>query len=232
MSNPRNPRPHVVKRINKIAEFIGLEIVEHTIKSDLASGEARKIRFFTFPHEILSILEGKYIIRTEKGETIIHESFDKNVFTALFLAKFAITRTELDAYKINGICAIFALILILSFMPTVKLSEDSPILRDPGYDPDKMSVIPKTWMRKDILAVLIQPTIQVIAYRLGRGTAWLEKIKTSEAQKKLHLQANFLIRDINRWVLGNLCRVEIPIFVEISNIFQEVTVSGSSEAEE
>ena len=51
----------------------------------------------------------------------------------------------------------------------------------------------------------------------------------SDAKKRVHLQANFLIRDVNKWVLGNLCRVEIPIFVEISNIFQEVTVSGVSD---
>ena len=91
-----------------------------------------------------------------------------------------------------------------------------------------MSVIPKTWMRKDILAVLIQSTVEIISYRLGGGTLWYEKIKKSDAQKKLHLQANFLIRDINRWVLGNLCRVEIPIFVEINSIFQEIMVSGDS----
>lgn len=227
-SNPRNPSKAMVNRVNKIADFVGLVIEEYEIKSDLADGNMRKIRFFTFPEEILEILDGKYIIHTEKGETIINETFDKNVFTALFLARYAVNRTSLDDYKINGICAIFALILILSFMPKVKLGEDSPILRDPSYDSEKMSVIPKTWMRKDILAELIQPTIEIIAFRLGGGTKWYEKIKKSDAQKKLHLQANFLIRDINKWVLGNLCRVEIPIFVEISNIFQEITVAGSS----
>lgn len=227
-SNPRNPSKAMVKRVDEIANFVGLVVEEKRIKSDLADGKERIIRNFTFPEEILEILEGKYLIHTDKGETIINETFDKNVFTALFLAKYAVDRQTLDDYKINGICAIFALILILSFMPKVKLGENSPILRDPSYDPEKMSVIPKSWMRKDILSVLIQPTIEVISYRLGRGTQWYEKIKKSDATKKIHLQANFLIRDVNRWVLGNLCRVEIPIFVEISNIFQEIFVSGNS----
>ncbi len=228
-SNPRNPSKAMVERVNKIADFVGLVVEEIYVKSDLADGNSRTLRNFTFPEEILEILEGKYIIHTDKGETIINETFDKNVFTALFLAKYAVDRNSLDPYKINGICAIFSLILILSFMPKVKLGENSPILRDPTYDPEKMSVIPKTWMRKDILAVLIQPTIEIIAFRLGGGTRWYEKIHKSDAQKKMHLQANFLIRDVNRWVLGNLCRVEIPIFVEISNIFQEIIVSGDSD---
>ncbi|MHA1584953.1 MAG: hypothetical protein ACTSWL_06835 [Promethearchaeota archaeon] len=228
-NNPNKPRPSTVKQIEKIADFIGLVCEERVYARDLARSEEKIVKFYTFPKEILEILEGKYIIQTDKGETIINEEFDKNVFTALFLAKYAVDRSNLDVYKVNGICAIFSLILILSFMPKVKLGENSPILRDPNYNADTMSVIPKTWMRKDILLELIQPTIELLAYRLGGGTLWFDKIKKSDATKRLHLQSSFLIKDINRWVLGNLCRVEIPIFVEISNIFQEITVSGDSE---
>ena len=172
------------------------------------------------------MLEGTYIIRTEKGETIINDDFDKNVFTSLFLARYSVGRKTLDSYKINGICAIFALILILSFMPKVKIAENNPILRDDNFDSQTMSVIPKSWMMKEVLVELLPSTIEIVAYRMG-ASLWYNKIIKSDAQKRLHLQTRFLIKDVNKWVLGNLCRVEIPIFVEISNIFQEITVDGS-----
>ncbi len=162
---------------------------------------------------------------------MVNEEFDKNVFTALFLSRFSIDRTTLDSYKINGICAIFALILILSFMPKVKLPENNPILNDPGYNSEMMSVIPKSWMMKNVLAELLPATIEIVAFRLG-ASKWHGKIEKSDAQKRLHLQTRFLIKDINKWVLGNLCRVEIPIFVEISSIFQEITITGDSNIEE
>lgn len=227
--NPDKPRKTIVKQLEKISEFLGLVTEERYIAHDLARSEEKILKFFTFPPEILDLLAGKYIVHTSKGETLVNEDFDKNVFTALFLARYSVDRTTLDAYKINGICAIFALILILSFMPKVNLGEDAPILRDPSYNSETMSVIPKTWMRRDILAELMQPTIEIIAYRLGGGSKWHGQIIKSDAKKRVHLQANFLIRDVNKWVLGNLCRVEIPIFIEISNIFQEVTVSGVSD---
>ncbi|MHA1673703.1 MAG: hypothetical protein ACTSYI_08740 [Promethearchaeota archaeon] len=226
--DPNNPRKTLQAQLEKIADFIGLVVEERVIEHDLARSERKIIKYYTFPPEILEILEGSYLISTEKGEVIISENFDKNVFTSLFLAHYSIQRSTLGKYKINGICNIFALILILSFMPKVSLSEDNPILRDPGFDGDRMSVIPKSWMRKDILAELIQPTIELVAFRIG-ASKWQEKIEKSDAKKRLHLQSNMLIRDVNKWVLGNLCRVEIPIFVEISNIFQEITVAGTSD---
>lgn len=229
--DPENPRKYIQEGLKKIAEFLGLIEIEQEYARDLAKSEKKVVKFYTFPDEILALLEGEYLVTTEKGEVMISEDFDKNVFTAMFLARYAIDRTKLGDYQINGICNIFALILILSFMPKVKLSENNPILRDESFDSAKMSVIPKTWMRKDILLELMQPTIEIVAFRLG-ATKWYEKIEKSDAKKRLHLQSNMLIRDVNRWVLGNLCRVEIPIFVEISNIFQEITVSGNSELEE
>ena len=226
--NPEKPRKTIQKQLDKIADFLGLVIEERIFKHDLARSEEKIVRFYTFPEEILELLEGSYVIRTDKGETMVNDDFDKNVFTALFLARFAIDRYSLDPYKINGICAIFALILILSFMPKVKLAEDSPILRDPGFDSGMMSVIPKSWMMKNVLTELLPATIEIVAFRLG-ASKWYNKIEKSDAQKRLHLQTRFLIKDVNKWVLGNLCRVEIPIFVEISSIFQEVTVSGDSD---
>ncbi len=231
VSPTRDPRDSLVKRLNKITDFLGLIEKEYRIERDLYKSEERIVKFYTFPPKIMTLLEGRFFVKTESGETIIKDDFDKNVFISLFLARYAIDRFSLDDYKINGICAIFALILILSFMPKVKLAEDNPILRDPGFNSSKMSVIPKGWMSKDVIMKLMPPTIKIIAYRLGL-TKWLDKIKTTDVQKKLHLQSRFLIKDVNKWVLGNLCRVEVPIFVEISNIFQEITVSGSSEAEE
>jgi hypothetical protein len=73
--------------------------------------------------------------------------------------------------------------------------------------------------------------IEVVAYRLG-ASAWYDKIEKSDLQKRLHLQTRFLLKDVNRWILGNICRVEVPIFVEISNIFAEVSIGTDSSNEE
>ncbi len=224
--NPNKPRKNLQDNLKSITDFLGLVKEEKVFSRDLARSEEKTVIFYTFPPEILELLEGTYIIHTEKGETIINDDFDKNVFTSLFLAKYSVGRKNLDPYKINGICAIFALILILSFMPKVKLAENNPILRDDNFDSQSMSVIPKSWMMKDVLVELLPSTIEIVAYRLG-ASLWYNKIIKSDAQKRLHLQTRFLIKDVNKWVLGNLCRVEIPIFVEISNIFQEITVDGA-----
>ena len=224
--NPNKPRKNLQENLKSITDFLGLVKEEKIFSHDLARSEEKTVIFYTFPPEILELLEGTYIIHTEKGETIINDDFDKNVFTSLFLAKYSVGRKNLDTYKINGICAIFALILILSFMPKVKLAENNPILRDENFDSQTMSVIPKSWMMKDVLVELLPSTIEIVAYRMG-ASLWYNKIIKSDAQKRLHLQTRFLIKDVNKWVLGNLCRVEIPIFVEISNIFQEITVDGS-----
>lgn len=224
--NPNKPRKNLQDNLKSITEFLGLVKEEKIFSRDLARSEEKTVVFYTFPPEILELLEGTYIIHTEKGETIINDDFDKNVFTSLFLAKYSVGRKNLDTYKINGICAIFALILILSFMPKVKLAENNPILRDENFDSQTMSVIPKSWMMKEVLVELLPATIEIVAYRMG-ASLWYNKIIKSDAQKRLHLQTRFLIKDVNKWVLGNLCRVEIPIFVEISNIFQEITVDGS-----
>jgi len=37
------------------------------------------------------------------------------------------------------------------------------------------------------------------------------------------------LKDVNKWILGNLCRVEVPIFVEIANIFAEILVGYGEE---
>lgn len=222
--NPDKPKETVSKQLDQIADFLGFIIEERVIEKDLAHSMKKVIRYYKFSSEIESLLENQYFTRMENGEVLIGEDFDKNVFTSLFLARYAVRRQTLDSYKINGICAIFALILILSFMPKVKLAENHPILRDPNYNPDTMSVIPKSWMMKTVLLELISPLIEIIAFRLG-ATNWFKKIETSDAKKRLHLQSMFLLKDVNKWILGNLCRVEIPIFIEISNIFQEIVVS-------
>ena len=150
----------------------------------------------------------------------------------MFLANLAINRDDIEKiggnYTINGISAIFALILLLSFMPKLSVEDTNPILRDPSFKEDNMSVIPKSWMMKQVLDPLFEPLIQIMAYRLGGGL-WLSKVITSEINKKIHEQIRFLLKDVNKWILGNLCRVEIPIFVEIANIFTEVLVGYNEE---
>jgi len=145
----------------------------------------------------------------------------------MFLANVATNRDDLDkiggSYTLNGISAIFALILLLSFLPKLSVDETNPILNDANYNADTMSVIPKSWMMRQVLEPLFEPLIKIIAYRLGGGL-WLSKIIDSDINKKIHNQIRFLIKDVNKWVLGQLVRVEIPIFVEISNIFTEILV--------
>ncbi len=159
----------------------------------------------------------------------VSEAFDRNVFISLFLANLAINRKDLEKiggpYTVNGISAIFALILLLSFMPKLTIRVNHPILKDPSFDNDNMSIIPKSWMMKQILESLFEPLIKIVAFRLGGGR-WEKNIITTEINKKINNQIRFLLKDVNKWILGNLCRVEIPIFVEIANIFAEVTVSS------
>ncbi len=158
----------------------------------------------------------------------VSKAFDRNVFISLFLANLAINRKNVKkiggSYTINGISAIFALILILSFMPKLTVRANHPILKNPSFNNDNMSIIPKSWMMKQILESLFEPLIKIVAFRLGGGR-WVNNIIDSEINKKIHNQIRFLLKDVNKWILGNLCRVEIPIFVEIANIFIEVRES-------
>jgi len=168
--------------------------------------------------------------KTEKNKLVyayVSEAFDRNVFISLFLANIAVNRNDFEeiggSYTLNGISAIFALILLLSLLPKINVQATHPILRDPSFDDQKMSIIPKSWMVKQVLEALFEPLIKIVAYRLGGGR-WLKQIKDTEINKKIHNQIRFLLKDVNKWILGNLCRVEIPIFVEISNIFTDVTL--------
>jgi len=171
------------------------------------------------------------VYKREKNKNLVYahvsEAFDRNVFICLFLANIAVNRNNLQkiggSFTINGISAIFALIFLLSFMPKINVEKNHPILKNPSFNKQKMDIIPKSWMMKQVLEPLFEPLIKIIAYRLGGGR-WLNQIIASEINKKIHNQIRFLIKDVNKWILGNLCRVEIPIFVEISNIFAEVPI--------
>jgi hypothetical protein len=226
--DPNKPRNYIKKQLEQLAEMFGLVSKELVIKKDVRRSEEKIYTFFTFPDEIIKILEEKYLmIDEELGYAIVSEYFDRNVFICMFLANLAINRDNIEkiggSYTINGICSIFALILLLSFMPKISLDETNPILNDSSYDSTKMSVIPKSWMMRQVLEPLFQPLIKIISYRIGGGL-WLSKIIDSEVNKKIMNQIRFLIKDVNKWILGQLVRVEIPIFVEISNIFTEILV--------
>jgi hypothetical protein len=182
------PRKFITDKLHNVAEFLGLES-EKVVRENVATGEDKEITYYFFPEEITKILEGRYIETLENGDKIITDKFDKMVFIAYFLAKLAINRTGLDKYKINGLSAIFALILIISFMPKIQIDEKNPLNRDPHFNPESMSVIPKSWMTTKILSELLPPLIQLIAYRLG-GMDWFEKIELTEKRIKLHLQCS------------------------------------------
>ena len=226
--DPNKPRHYIKSQLEELVKLFGLVSKELIIEKDVRKSEEKIFTFYTFPEKIIKILEKKYLILDEKlGYTYVSEAFDRNVFICMFLANVAINRDDLDkiggSYTLNGISAIFALILLLSFLPKLSVDETNPILNDPNYDADTMSVIPKSWMMRQVLEPLFEPLIKIIAYRIGGGL-WLSKVIDSDINKKIHNQIRFLIKDVNKWVLGQLIRVEIPIFVEISNIFTEIVV--------
>jgi hypothetical protein len=231
--NPNKPRNYIKKQLQELVSLFGLVVKELVIEKDLRRSEKKVYKFYTFPEEILRILEEKYIIIDEElGQAYVSDLFDRNVFICMFLANMSINRDDPDkiggSYTINGISAIFALILLLSFMPKLSIEETNPVLRDPMFDEQNMSIIPKSWMMKQVLEPLFAPLIKIVAYRLGGGL-WFSKIIDSEINKKIHNQIRFLLKDVNKWILGNLCRVEIPIFIEIANIFAEITVGADTE---
>ena len=231
--DPYKVRKSVKNQFHELVDLFGLVSKEQVVEKDKRRSERKVFTYYTFPDGILQILEEKYIIIDEElGHAYVSEAFDRNVFICMFLANTAIYRDDLEKiggnFTTNGISAIFALILLLSFMPKLTVDDTDPILRDPSYDEQNMSVIPKSWMMKQVLEPLFEPLIKVTAYRLGGGL-WLSTIIDSEINKKIHSQIRFLLKDVNRWILGNLCRVEIPIFVEIANIFAEVTIGSDTE---
>ncbi|MFX1280785.1 MAG: hypothetical protein ACFFA3_15525 [Promethearchaeota archaeon] len=231
--NPNKPRHYIKKQLEELVNMFGLVSKELVIEKDIRRSEEKIYTFYTFPDDIIRILEEKYLVIDEEvGYAYVSEEFDRNVFMCMFLANVSIHRDDLDkiggSYTINGISAIFALILLLSFMPKLSIDETNPILNDPTFKAENMSVIPKSWMIKQVLEPLFEPLIKIVAYRVGGGL-WFSKIVDSEINKKIHNQIRFLLKDVNKWILGNLCRVEIPIFVEISNIFTEILVGYEEE---
>ncbi|MGB5912897.1 MAG: hypothetical protein WBH31_17035 [Promethearchaeia archaeon] len=231
--DPNKPRHYVRKQLEELINMFGLISKELVVEKDVRTSEQKIFTFYTFPGDIIKLLEEKYlIIDQELGYAYVSDAFDRNVFICMFLANIAINRDDMEkiggAYTINGISAIFALIILLSFLPKISVDETNPILNDPNYDEANMSIIPKSWMMKQVLESLFEPLIKIIAYRLGGGL-WLSKIIDSEVNKKIMNQIRFLIKDVNKWILGQLVRVEIPIFISIGNILTEVLVGYEEE---
>ncbi len=231
--DPNKPKHYIKNQLEELIDMFGLISKELVIEKDIRRSEEKVYTFYTFPDDIIKILEEKYlIVDQDLGYAYVSELFDRNVFICMFLANVAINRDDIEkiggSYTINGISAILALILLLSFLPKLSIDETNPILNDPNFDNKSMSVIPKSWMMKQVLEYLFEPLIKIIAYRIGGGL-WLSHIIDSEINKKIHNQIRFLLKDVNKWILGNLCRVEIPIFIEISNIFTEILVGYEEE---
>jgi hypothetical protein len=231
--DPNKPKHYIKKQLEELINMFGLISKELVVEKDIRKSEKKVYTFYTFPDDIIKILEEKYLIIDEElGYAYVSDAFDRNVFICMFLANLAIYRDDTEkiggSYTINGISTIFALILLLSFLPKLSVDETNPILNDPSFDQNRMSVVPKSWMMNQVLGSLFEPLIKIVAYRLGGGL-WLSKIIDSEVNKKIMTQIRFLLKDVNKWILGNLCRVEIPIFVEIANIFTEVLVGYEEE---
>ena len=231
--DPNKPKHYIKKQLEELINMFGLISKELVVEKDIRKSEKKIYTFYTFPDDIIKILEEKYLIIDEElGYAYVSDAFDRNVFICMFLANLAVNRDDIEkiggSYTINGISAIFALILLLSFLPRLSVDETNPILNDPSFDQNRMSVVPKSWMMNQVLESVFEPLSKIISYRLGGGL-WLTKIIDSEVNKKIITQIRFLLKDVNKWILGNLCRVEIPIFVEISNIFAEVLVGYEEE---
>ncbi|MFW9896929.1 MAG: hypothetical protein ACFFD7_14075, partial [Candidatus Thorarchaeota archaeon] len=147
--DPNKPRHYIIKQLEELVNMFGLISKELVIEKDVRRSEEKIYTFYTFPDEIITILEEKYlIIDPDLGYAYVSEGFDRNVFICMFLANITIHRDDIDkiggSYTANGISAIFALILLLSFMPKLSVDETNPILNDPSYDVNSMSVIPKS----------------------------------------------------------------------------------------
>jgi hypothetical protein len=231
--DPNKPKHYVKKQLDQLIHMFGLISKELVVEKDVRSSQQKIYTFYTFPDEIIKILEEKYVVIDEElGYAYVSEEFDRNVFICMFLANIAINRDDLEkiggTYTINGITAIFALILLLSFLPKISVDETSPILNDPNYDEANMSIIPKSWMMNQVLEYLFAPLIKIVAYRLGGGL-WMSKVIESEVNKKIVNQIRFLIKDVNKWILGQLVRVEVPIFISIGNILTEILVGYREE---
>ncbi|GAB4305300.1 MAG: hypothetical protein Kow0069_00860 [Promethearchaeota archaeon] len=222
-------RKYVREGLQWLVDLFGLTEREITIEKDLRTSGKKVVRFFTFPEHLLEVLDGKYIERNpETGKVVVLPSFDKTVLVSLLLANWSVNRATLTKQTINGVCDLLTLVLLVGSLPALKLDENHPLTHEATYDPSRMSVIPKSWMMREVMGDLFTPLVRVVARLLG-GSQWVSKIEVSDVRKNLHEQARFLLQDVNRWVLGNLCRVEIPVFVEISNLFAEVLVGVSSE---
>ncbi len=164
--DPNKPRSYIKSQLKELVNLFGLVSYEHEYK-DVRTSEKKIVTFYTFPSGILEILNEKYIVIDEElGHAYVSEAFDRNVFICMFLANIAVNRDDLEkiggSYTVNGISAIFALILLLSFMPKVSIEETNPILKDTSFNEQNMSVIPKSWMMKQVLESLFDPLIKII----------------------------------------------------------------------
>ena len=68
--DPNKPRKYVKERLDKIAEFLGLEVETLHVEQDVRDGKPKDYRFYSFPEEITAILEGKYLQIQENGEKV------------------------------------------------------------------------------------------------------------------------------------------------------------------
>ena len=182
--NPNHPRKFLKEGFEKLVKIFGVERDSLTIENDRRTGLEREIIFYRFPVEILAILNGHFIeVNFDTGDVVVLPQFDKMVFVSLFLANMAANRLTIGKYAVNGICNIFALIIILSFMPSLRLDPGNPIFKQSNFDPTKMSVIPKSWMLKNVLAELFPPLVIIIAYLVG-GRSGTKKLNSRKCAEK------------------------------------------------
>jgi len=89
--DPNKPRHYIKKQLEALIEMFGLISKELIIEKDVRRSEEKIYTFYTFPDEIIKILEEKYLILDEElGYAYVSEEFDRNVFICMFLANTAV----------------------------------------------------------------------------------------------------------------------------------------------
>ena len=78
--DPNKPRQYIKKQLEKLVDLFGLVSKELIIEKDRRTSEKKVYVFYTFPDDILKILEKNYLIIDEElGYAYVSETFDRNI---------------------------------------------------------------------------------------------------------------------------------------------------------
>jgi len=102
--DPNKPRQYVRKQLEELINMFGLISKELVVERDVRTSEQKIYTFYTFPNDIIKLLEEKYlIIDQDLGYAYVSDAFDRNVFICMFLANIAINRDDIEKIGIYGV---------------------------------------------------------------------------------------------------------------------------------